>query len=120
MTPIPDGLLLIATCLDLLTCGNLEYKSAHDKADSRAIAAARLVNEDAIYATPVEGYYKVKSDHLRKSDGSPVYYDVVMTGDESACQCQDFYMRGKDGEPPMICKHRIGVAMFAAIHKVLS
>lgn len=117
-TTIPQGLLLLAEYTDLLTCGSLIYKTTKSE-DSRALAAARLLNSDAIVATDTEGHYKVKSDNMHKPDGSPVYFDVLVDGTESSCVCEDYHIRGKTTEPPLVCKHQIAVTMYVAIKNVL-
>jgi hypothetical protein len=107
MNPITTAM---ATFLDNLTGGSLDYKSAHPDGDSRAQAAARLFeDEGAIRPTRTPGQYIVESRRERDERGKPKLYMVNALGDVS-CECEDHLTRA-----PHICVHIIACCWHYAL-----
>jgi hypothetical protein len=101
----------MATFLDNLTGGSLDYKSAHPDGDSRAQAGARLFeHEDAIQELGTPGLYRVKS----RTDGR-VWYRVHAIGPDLSCECEDHRAHA-----PHICAHIIAAVWHFALGQALA
>jgi uncharacterized Zn finger protein len=103
---------LLATALDLLTGGSLDYKEPHGPAQSRIDAGLRLLEAGKVAPTDTPGCYLVTSQ-----EGKKEYYVSAVWGDLS-CTCEDA-MNTKHN-PTGICLHQIAAVTYEAMQQVFA
>jgi hypothetical protein len=109
MNPVLE---LIATVLDLLTGGSLDYKEPHGSAESRIDAGIRLLETDKVKPTATPGCYLVTSQQDKKE-----YYVSAIWGDLS-CTCEDAL--NTKHNPTNICKHILGAVTYEAMQRTFA
>jgi hypothetical protein len=67
----------------------------------------------------VPGVWLVRSRTIKKDGTSePVWYEVIVDGEDIACQCQDDQYRGGSVKTPHMCAHILAAAMREAMRRV--
>lgn len=106
-----EGLALLAHLTDILTCGNLDYAAPRGGFDNRAFAAADLVDSDYVQYLGTPGQYRVRSRTVKEpSTSDPVWYRVLVDGEDLHCECMDNFYRGDKPHDPIICVHILAAA----------
>jgi uncharacterized Zn finger protein len=103
---------LLATVLDLLTGGSLDYKEPHGPAQSRIDAGLRLLEAGKVAPTDTPGCYLVTSQK-----GKTQYYVSAVWGDLS-CTCEDA-MNTKHN-PTGVCLHQVAAVTYDAMQQVFA
>jgi hypothetical protein len=107
MNPVLE---ILASALELLAGGALDYKTPHGKDNSRIEAGIRLVQEDAVKPTEAPGVYLVKSNDRSKKG---VWYYVCAEWGSLSCTCEDATISPHN--PSGICLHQIAAVTMEAM-----